>query len=102
MCVTACKQDSFDHHMKITITVKSCLRCNENMSVELRAHSTFVCLGGKVKVPIGETHQPMSTSVRCYSSLVAGSSTFSALDHDQASSGLLTPSVVLECDILEI
>lgn len=72
------------------------------MAVEHRTVSTFVCLDDKAKVPIGEPGQPISTGVRPRPGIV-GTSTevLQALDHDQASRGSLTPSVVLLCDIPE-
>ena len=69
------------------------------MAVELRNHSNFVCLDDKAKIPIGEPNTPMSTGVRGTASLMAAGSTPRALDHDQASKGSLTPSVILQCDI---
>ena len=71
------------------------------MCVEHREHSCFVCLDDKAKVPVGEPDKPMSSGVRGRSSLMAAGSTPMALDHDQASKGSLTPSVVLQCDVPE-
>ena len=69
------------------------------MCVAYRSFSTFVCLDDKAKVPIGEPSSPMSTGVRGGAILMAAGSTPVALDHDQASKGSLTPSVVLQCEI---
>lgn len=74
-------------------------RMQREMATELRDHSTFVCLDDKAKIPVGEPNSPMSTGVHQRPSIVAGSIRPLALDHDQASRGSLTPSVVLHCDI---
>ena len=51
------------------------------------------------KIPVGEPLQAMSTGVRARPSITVGTARPKALDHDQASKGSLTPSVVLECAI---
>ena len=71
------------------------------MSVELATSSQFVCLDDKAKVPFGEPKQVVSTGVRNRPGIAVGGAHILALDHDQASKGSLTPSVVLECEIPE-
>eukprot|EP00117_Sycon_ciliatum_P050684 scpid23387/ scgid35748/ len=77
----------------------SLFKLQRAMAVELAEFSHFVCLDDKAKIPIGEPDAPMSTGVRNRHGIAAGGATLAALDHDQASKGSLTPSVVLLSDI---
>ena len=91
-------------------------KIQQSMSVEVSAYrgpgfvcllsflhiSQFVCLDDKAKVPFGEPKQVMSTGVRNRPGIAVGGARILALDHDQASKGSLTPSVVLECEIPEL
>ena len=80
----------------------SLFKMQRAMAVDFKQHSSFVCMDDKAKVPIGEPSQCMSTGVRNRPGVVAGDgSAVHALDHDQASRGSLTPSVVLQCAIPE-
>lgn len=61
--------------------------------------TAMVCLDDKSKVDYGEPGMAISTGVRGRKSLVPVASNLSALDHDVASKGSLTPSVCLKIDV---
>lgn len=83
----------------MTTTVWLCLSIREPCVLRSENSVLFLCLHDKDKVPFGEPGQAMSTGVRGRHSLMVGGSQPVALDHDQASKGSLTPSVILECAI---
>ena len=79
----------------------SLFKLQRAMCVSLREYASFVCLDDKAKIPVGEPHHFMATGVHSRAGLVAGGPSLQALDHDQASRGSLTPSVVLACTVPE-
>lgn len=93
-----CKPDNYGLHMRMIITAWHCLECKEKWPLNFVITLPLFVLKTKLKFQ-WVSPSPMSTGVRQRPSIVAGSSCPLALDHDQASRGSFTPSVVLRCDI---
>ncbi|KAH3888313.1 hypothetical protein DPMN_012345 [Dreissena polymorpha] len=74
--------------------MKEC--ANEN-----KDHAKLLFCDDKAKVPFGNPGALMLTGVWGKLSIVPITSTLSALDHDMQSSGSLTPSVYLNCEIAD-
>ena len=66
-----------------------------------RDETHFICLDDKSKIDYGEPGLAIASGVRGKKSIVPVSTVLSALDHDVASKGSLTPSVALLVDLPE-
>ena len=74
-------------------------RYMKECAIEHKEQAKLLFCDDKAKVPFGNPGALLSTGVRGKQSIVPTTSTLSALDHDMQSSGSLTPSVYLDCEI---
>ncbi|XP_052793028.1 uncharacterized protein LOC128226946 [Mya arenaria] len=74
-------------------------RYMKECAIENKEKVKLLFCDDKAKVPFGNPGALLSTGVRGKKTIVPVTSTLSALDHDMQSSGSLTPSVYLDCQI---